>query len=67
MSAYLLKKRRKYFRKKIALLKIKVPSFDFKSLVLTFQKTLLLICNFSLHRDVSPENAGIQEFTSGEG
>ena len=32
--------------KKIALLKIKVPSFDFKSLVLTFQKTLLLICDF---------------------
>ena len=27
--------------KKIALLKIKLPSFDFKSLVLTFQKTLL--------------------------
>ena len=50
--------------KKIALLKIKLPSFDFKSLVLTFQKTLLWFVIFSLHKDVSPEKPDIQIDTS---
>ena len=63
-SAYPLKKRLKSFRKKIALLKIKLPSFDFKSLVLTFQKTLLLFVIFSLHKDVSLEKSDIQIDTS---